>query len=117
MQLVINIPEDTYQHVINTGTYGHYRFNSARAIRNGTPLAENHGKKFEEIVVEYPPAEFCIYPEYKGKPYYSIKYRENDKEYVGFSTYSPEVLSSFLQEYFIAPTIIESKQEEGSDNE
>lgn len=105
MQLMIDIPEDTYQHVINTGTYGPYRFNSARAIRNGTPLPENHGRKFEEIVVEYPPAEFCIYPEYKGKPYYSIKYRENDKEYVGFGTYNPEVLSSFLQEYFIAPKI------------
>lgn len=38
MQIVIDIPEDTYQYVMNTGTYGHYRFNSAKAIRNGKPL-------------------------------------------------------------------------------
>jgi hypothetical protein len=41
MKLVIEIPEDTYQYVINTGTYGHYRFNSAKAIKNGTPLPDN----------------------------------------------------------------------------
>lgn len=38
MRLVIEIPEDIYQYVINTGTYGHYRFNSAKAIKNGAPL-------------------------------------------------------------------------------
>lgn len=41
MRLVIDIPEDIYQYVINTGTYGHYRFNSAKAIKNGTPLPDN----------------------------------------------------------------------------
>jgi hypothetical protein len=41
MKLVIEIPEDTYQYVINTGTYRHYRFNSAKAIKNGTPLPDN----------------------------------------------------------------------------
>lgn len=40
MQIVIDIPEDIYQYVVNTGTYGHYHFNSARAIRKGTPLNE-----------------------------------------------------------------------------
>lgn len=41
MRLVIDIPEDIYQYVINTGTYGHYRFNSAKAIKNGIPLLDN----------------------------------------------------------------------------
>lgn len=41
MRLVIEIPEDIYQYVINTGTYGHYHFNSAKAIKNGTPLPDN----------------------------------------------------------------------------
>lgn len=41
MRLVIDVPEDIYQYVINTGTYGHYRFNSAKAIKNGTPLPDN----------------------------------------------------------------------------
>jgi len=59
-------------------------------------------RKFEEIVVEYPPADLCIYPEYKGKPYFSIKYEENGKHIIGFGTYNPEVLTSYLQEYFIS---------------
>lgn len=58
-------------------------------------------KKFMEIVVEYPPADLCTYPEYKGKPYFSIKYEENGKHIVGFGTYSPEVFSRYLREYFI----------------
>ena len=41
IELVIKIPEEVYQYVMNTGTYGHYRFNSARAIRNGTALPDN----------------------------------------------------------------------------
>ncbi len=59
-------------------------------------------KEFIEIVVEYPPADLCTYPEYKGMPYYSIKYRENGKEYVGFGTYKIEFLSQWIKEYFIS---------------
>lgn len=69
-------------------------------------------KKFEEIVVEYPPADLCTYPEYKGKPYFSIKYEENGEHFIGFGTYSPEVLSRYLQEYFIIPKNIEADKEE-----
>jgi len=58
-------------------------------------------KEFIEIVVNYPPADLCTYPEYKGKPYYSIKYRENGKEYVGFGTYKIEFLSQWIKEYFM----------------
>lgn len=65
----------------------------------GDIKADCLSREFQEIVVEYP--SVCIYPEYKGKPYYSIKYQENDKEYVGFGTYNPEVLSGYLREYFI----------------
>ena len=43
MHIVIEIPEDIYQYVINTGTYGHYHFNSAKAIKNGIPLPKGHG--------------------------------------------------------------------------
>jgi len=59
-------------------------------------------KEFIEIVVEYPPADLYTYPEYKGMPYYSIKYRENGKEYVGFGTYKIEFLSQWIKEYFIS---------------
>lgn len=61
-------------------------------------------REFIEIVVDYPPADLCTYPEYKGKPYFSIKYRENGKTYVGFGTYKIEMLSQWIKEYFISDT-------------
>ena len=58
-------------------------------------------REFIEILVNYPPADLCTYPEYKGKPYFSIKYRENGKTYVGFGTYKIEILSQWIKEYFM----------------
>ena len=53
MHVVIDIPEEIYQYVVNTGTYGHYRFNSAKAIKNGIPLPKGHGKlKDENEIIE-----------------------------------------------------------------
>ena len=60
---------------------------------------QQHEKIFQEIVVEYP--SISTYPEYKGKPYFSIKYTENGQEFIGYATYKPEVLSEFLKEYFM----------------
>lgn len=57
--------------------------------------------KFEEIVVEYPSPDVCTYPEYKGKPYFGIKYLENENHIIGYGTYNPKVLSDFLKEYFM----------------
>ena len=74
-----------------------------------------HGRKFEEIVVKYPPADLCTYTEYIGKPYFSIKYEENGEHIIGFGTYKPEVLSMYLREYFIAPTIIEADKAESEE--
>lgn len=51
MHVVIDIPEDIYQYVINTGTYGHYRFDSAKAIKNGTPLPKGHGRLIDAGVL------------------------------------------------------------------
>ena len=65
------------------------------------PCEDAIRRKFEEIVAEYPPAELCAYPEYRGKPYYSIKYEENGEHFVGFGTYNPEVLTRYLKEYFM----------------
>lgn len=58
-------------------------------------------RQFEEIVVEYPPADLCTYPEYAGKPYFGIKYIENGETFVGFGTYNPDVLTRYLKEYFL----------------
>ena len=83
------------QHVIDvlTGVIGHLRH-----------LAEPD-RKFLEIIVEYP--KVCTYPEYEGKPYYSIKYEENGEIMAGFGTYKPEVLSQYLRDYFISATKLE----------
>ena len=60
---------------------------------------KQHGRIFQEIVVEYP--SYHTYPEYKGKPYFSIKYTESGQEFIGYGTYKPEVLSKYLKEYFM----------------
>ena len=77
-------------------------WNDAVSLVESMPSAQpeqQHGRIFQEIVVEYP--SYCIYPEYKGKPYFSIKYTENGQEFIGYGTYKPEVLSEFLREYFM----------------
>lgn len=78
---------------------------AVKAINNmaeNIPQQPEQTRVFVELVVEYPDPELCTYKEYKGKPYYSIKYIENGKAYVGYGTYNPEVLSQYLKEYFIS---------------
>lgn len=57
-------------------------------------------RKFEKILARYVPEDLCTYPEYRGKPYYSIQYEENGEHYISFGTYNPDVLSGYLREYF-----------------
>ena len=68
-------------------------------------------RNFIEIVAEYPPENLCTYPEYKGKPYYSIHYQENGEDFMGYGTYNPEVLSRYIKEYFLPAPKIEVLQE------
>ena len=81
-------------------------FESSRRIMDHLkmmpPAQSEQTRVFVELVVEYPDPELCTYKEYKGKPYYSIKYIENGETYVGYGTYNPEVLSQYLKEYFIS---------------
>ena len=65
--------------------------------------------EFIGIEVSYPPPEVCCYPEYKGKPYFAIKYKEDGQYIVGFGTYNPEVLSRYIKKYFINPKPVLSK--------
>lgn len=44
MKIVIDIDEVIYEMILNTGTFGKYRFNTARAIQNGIPIPKNHGR-------------------------------------------------------------------------
>ena len=74
---------------------------------NGESTTKNNlgvdciSRQFQEIVVEYPPEDLCTYPEYKGKPYFSIKYKEGNDYIIGYGTYNPEVLSRYLRDYFM----------------
>ena len=58
-------------------------------------------RQFEELVVEYPPSDLCTYPEYRGKPYFAIKYTENGEHIIGYGTYKPEVISRYIKDYFL----------------
>ena len=62
---------------------------------------EKMNREFEELEVTYYPDDLCTYPEYMGKPYFAIKYKENGNHFVGYGTYSPEVLSRYLRDYFM----------------
>jgi hypothetical protein len=46
MKIIIDVPDDIYNMVINTGTYGQYRFNSTKAIKDGVAFSD----KVDEIV-------------------------------------------------------------------
>lgn len=59
--------------------------------------------EFIGIDLSYPDPEVCTYKEYKGKPYFGIKYKINGNVYVGFGTYKPEILSVYIRNYFIKP--------------
>lgn len=67
-------------------------------------------RTFVELVEKYADPELCPYPEYKGKPYYSIKYIENGEEYVGYSTYNLQVMSGFLKKYFMSSAMEKQEQ-------
>ena len=63
-------------------------------------IERENPRKFIEIMVSYPPEDLCTYPEYKGKPYFSIHYEEDGQAFVGYGTYKPDVLSRYLRDYF-----------------
>jgi len=57
-------------------------------------------RKFEKLIVTYHSDDIIPYPEYKGKPYFSIQYEENGEHYIGYGTYNPQVLSGYIKDYF-----------------
>ena len=79
------------------------KWNEALEMAIEALKAEPCERQFEKIMVEYPPKDSCTYPEYKGKPYFSIQYIENGERFIGFGTYKPEVLSRYLKDYFMQP--------------
>lgn len=61
----------------------------------------NHNREFLEIIAEYHEPDACVNHEWKGKPYYSIMYKENGEGFIGYGTYNPSVLSEYIRKYFI----------------
>ena len=109
IKLCVDIPEDVYNNMVIKNEYTE---RDVIAIHNALMDAAfmrsrllDHKRKFEKVIVEYPPEESCLYPEYKGKPYFSIQYEENGEHFIGYGTYKPDVLSRYLDEYFISPEI------------
>lgn len=49
MKLIIDIHDHIYSMVTNTGTFGCYRFNTSKAIRQGVPLDKIRTEITEEI--------------------------------------------------------------------
>lgn len=112
MKVVIDVPNWLYFAMLEhkEPVYSQSLGDAVRdAVRDGTSFPKELSRKFEEIVVEYPPEDLCTYPEYRGKPYFSIKYEENGEHHIGFGTYKPEVLSQYLSKYFIQ-AIIKDKE-------
>lgn len=75
---------------------------SIAKLDNMPMIAKEHKveREFIEILTNYQSDDLCSYPEYRGKPYFSIHYRENGEEFVGYGTYKIEVLSRYLRDYF-----------------
>jgi len=97
--------EQAINYLISSG-FTHEQVGEVVRALTYEPTTKSHltVREFEEIEVSYPPEELCTYPEYKGKPYFGIKYKEKGEEIVGYGTYNPKVLSQYLRDYFISAT-------------
>lgn len=85
---------------------------SSSEIPTGSIVKNNLAvREFEEIVVEYPPEDLCTYPEYKGKPYFSIKYKEGNDCFIGYGTYNPKVFSRYLRDYFMPSVTLQESED------
>ena len=95
MQIVIDIPEDTYNHLRNGGSIG-ASLMIENAIKNGTPLPEHHGR-----LIECEPIYGKLIRSYRAD---EKDYPERGKDYrVG--------LSNAIDLLIKAPTIIEADTE------
>ena len=53
MKLFIDIPDHIYDELIKTGKYGYYKFDTKKAIKNGTPFKDcDKWKQLKETISE-----------------------------------------------------------------
>ena len=110
MKLVVDLHDEVYNNMVVKNEYTDIDVIAVHNALMGAVLIDDcREREFEKIVVEYPSEELCAYPEYKGKPYFSIQYEENGEHFIGFGTYNHDVLSRYLTEYFIMPEITRNK--------
>ena len=79
MKLIIDIPDHIYEMVINTGTFGCYRFDTRKAIKNGTPIPDN-ATNGDVIKAMFPNTEVDDY-DYGKDPVIDV-YGIDDAEYI-----------------------------------
>ena len=60
MQIVIDIPEQVYNALIETGNYGYYRFDAKKAIKNGTPLPKGHGRLIDAEALDMKRIDYIV---------------------------------------------------------
>ena len=53
MKIIIEIPDQIYNTLIETGNYGYYRFDAKKAIKKGTPLPKGHGRLIDVNRIVY----------------------------------------------------------------
>ena len=73
IEVMIKIPEEIYNMVMNTGTFGCYRFNTAKAIKNGTPLPKNHGRLIDANALKENYCDSNVYTNERGFWFYRVK--------------------------------------------
>ena len=91
MKIVIDIPEQVYNTLIETGNYGYYSFDAKKAIKNGTPLPKGHGRLIDADALNISHGVFL--PK------------------VGENKYGCPMDAVFADEIEEAPTIIEADRE------
>ena len=64
MEIVIDIPDQIYNQLIETGKYLPYQFNTKKAIKEGIPLPEGHGDLIDRNELRCENADFDTYNDY-----------------------------------------------------
>lgn len=112
IELVIKIPEEVYEMVMNTGTFGIHRFNTSKAIRNGKPLPKGHGNLKDELDLDLTaPSLGTDEYIYDLMAKHNVDYMNGDDE-DKVRTFAMDLIHGCNNVIETAPTIIEAQEAE-----
>ena len=104
MQVIIDIPSHIYKTLIETGTYGYYKFDSKKAIKNGTPLPKGYGRLID--------ADRTLATAWTSFYKHEDEWEKKDNDYLPIGRlYDQNGFECCLQTIVNAPTIIEASKE------